>query len=222
VNDGPENGGIPVTHSLHRCGKLQEKDYVWQLYHVKGVNDQDLSARLIKAIEIAEECGAANWGDVKTGTILSVPAEKIKARLTSKSRIRGVFSSQEQTIAFLRRIQEADLELCVIIAGVLHRVLEACETADVKPHTINYSLGVFGKKELLAEESDLAFTTMCGHHMVPKNVVGRLRERVKQGELSPQGAAHRMSLLCPCGIFNQERAAELLKKERKADRPPEK
>lgn len=120
-----------MTHSLHRCGKLQEKDYVWQLYHVKGINDQNLNARLKKAIDIAEKCGSINWGDVKSGTIASISSEKIKAKLTNKSRIRGVFSSQEQTAVFIKRMKKADLGLCVIIAGVLDRVLEACKTAKI-------------------------------------------------------------------------------------------
>ena len=210
-----------MTHSLHRCGKLQEKDYVWQLYHVKGVNDQNLIARLKKAIDIAEECGAINWGDVKSGPVISIPSDKIKAKLTNKSRIRGVFSSQEQTLAFLKRMKKADLGLCVIVAGVLDRVLEACKAAKVKPHTINYSIGVFGKKELLPKEEDLSFTTMCGHHMVSSNVVAKLRKKVKKGELSPQKAAHRMSIMCPCGIFNPERAVYLLRSEKDTGQPPE-
>ena len=203
-----------MTHSLHRCGKFQEKDYVWQLYHVKGVNDQNLRARLRKAIDIAEECGAINWGDVKSGSVYSIPSKKIKAELTHKSRIRGVFSSYEQAVAFLKRMKKADLGLCVIIAGVLDGVLEACKTAKLKPHTINYSLGVFGKKELLSKEEDLSFTTMCGHHMVSSNLVADIRKKVKKGELSLQKAAHTMSIMCPCGIFNPERAMDLLRSEK--------
>lgn len=41
----------------------------------------------------------------------------------------------------------------------------------MKPHTVNYSLGVFGKKELLADSDSLAITTMCGHHMIPDGFV---------------------------------------------------
>ncbi len=208
-----------MTHSLHRCGKLQEKDYVWQLYHLKGVNDQNLRARLKNAIDIAEEIGAINWGDVKTGPVISIPSEEIKEKLTNKSRIRGVFSTQEQTTVFLKRMKKADLGLCVIIAGVLDKVLEACKTAKLKPHTINYSLGVFGKKELLPKEEDLAFTTMCGHHLVSDKVVAELRKKVKKGKLSPQKAAHRMSTLCPCGIFNPERTVDLLRSVKETDQP---
>jgi len=140
-----------VTHSLHRSGRFQEMDYVWLLYHVRGVNDQNLTERLRQAIDIAEEAGSVNWGDVKTGTIVSVSSEEIKAKLTEKSRIRGAFSSQEQVTQFLQKMKQADLGLCVIIAGLLDKVFQSCEEAGLKPHTVNYSLGVFGKKELLPD-----------------------------------------------------------------------
>jgi len=202
-----------MTHSLHRCGRLQEMDYVWLMYHVKDVNDQDLKARIGTAADIAVDLGTVNWGDVKSGPMVCLSNEEIKSKITEKSRIRGAFTSVEQVIQFLGAMKSADLGLCVIIAGLLDEVLEACRRNDITPHTINYSLGVFGKKELLADEATLAITCMCGHHMVPDGFVDKLRARVRKGKASPEKAAQKMAVMCPCGIFNQHRAAELLKRE---------
>ena len=199
-----------MTHSLHRCGKLQEKDFVWLLYHLKGVNDQNFVERLRKAIGIVEEVGSVNWGDVKSGPIVTVPLEEIKAKVTEKSRIRGAFTSREQATKFLKKMKEADLGFCVILTGVLDQVYSACKEAGVEPHTMNYSLGVFGNKKLLADEDTLAITTMCGHHMIPDEFVAETRQCVKEGKLSPGKASLEFAKLCPCGIFNQERAKELL------------
>ena len=171
-----------MTHSLHRCGRLQEKDFVWLLYHVKGVNDQNFVERLRKAIGIVEEVGSVNWGDVKSGPIVSVPLAEIKEKVTEKSRIRGVFTSRDQVTKFLKKMREADLGFCVIISGLLDQVFSACQEAGVKPHTMNYSLGVFGNKKLLADEDTLAITTMCGHHMIPDEFVTETRRRVKDGK----------------------------------------
>jgi len=209
-----------MTHSLHRCGKLQEKDFVWLLYHVKGVNDQNFVERLRKAIGIVEEVGSVNWGDVKSGPIVSVPLAEIKEKVTEKSRIRGVFTSRDQVTKFLKNMKDADLGFCVIISGVLDQVFSACQEAGVKPHTMNYSLGVFGNKKLLADEDTLAITTMCGHHMVPDEFVAETRKRVKEGKLSPEKASLELAELCPCGIFNQERARELLILEQENPNPP--
>jgi hypothetical protein len=209
-----------MTHSLHRCGRIQEKDFVWLLYHVKGVNDQNLVERLRRAIAIIEEVGAVNWGDVKSGPIVRVPPAEIKEKLTEKSRIRGVFTSRDQVTEFLKKMKAADLGFCVIISGVLDQVFSSCEKAGVKPHTMNYSLGVFGKKELLADEDTLAITTMCGHHMIPDEFVTETRRSVKEGKVSPEKASLEFAELCPCGIFNQERAKELLTLEKKNPNVP--
>jgi hypothetical protein len=75
------SGDQTMTHSLHRCGKHQEKDYVWLLYHVKGVNDQNLKQRYQKSLEIAEAAGAVNWGDVKSGPVVTLSPEEIRTRI---------------------------------------------------------------------------------------------------------------------------------------------
>ena len=209
-----------MTHSLHRCGKLQEKDFVWLLYHVKGVNDQNFVERLRKAIGVIEEVGSVNWGDVKSGPIVSVPPAEIKEKVTEKSRIRGAFTSRDQVTQFLKKMKEADLGFCVIISGLLDQVFSACQEAGVKPHTMNYSLGVFGNKKLLADEDTLAITTMCGHHMIPDEFVAETRQRVKEGKLSPEKASLEFARLCPCGIFNQERAKELMILEQEIPNSP--
>ena len=82
---------------------------------------------------------------------------------------------------------------------------------------MNYSIGVFGKKELLADDDTLAITTMCGHHMIPDEFVAEARKRVKEGKLSPEKASQEFAELCPCGIFNQERARELLVLEKELE-----
>ena len=202
-----------MTHSLHRCGRLQEQDYVWLLYHVKGINDDNLTERMRKALAIAENTGSINWGDVKSGPIVILSAEEVKAKLTEKSRLRGVFTSQEQITEFLTHMKAADLGLCVIITGPLQNVYAACRTAGVTPHTINYSIGVFGKTDAIADEETLAITTMCGHHMIPDRYVKRLRSKVRRGKTRPQKAALKMAKMCPCGIFNQQRAETLLASE---------
>jgi hypothetical protein len=204
-----------MTHSLHRCGSLQEQDYVWLLYHVKGINDDNLTQRMRKALAIAENAGSINWGDVKSGPIVCLSAEEVKARLTDKSRLRGVFTSEAQVTQFLTEIKKADLGLCVIITGPLKNVHNACRAAGITPHTINYSIGVFGKKEAVADEETLAITTMCGHHMVPDRYVELVRSKVRRGKTRAEKAALKMAKMCPCGIFNQERAAALLDSEKK-------
>jgi hypothetical protein len=209
-----------MTHSLHRSGTTESLrgDYVWLMYQAKGINDRNIKEKAMEFIAVAEAVGSENWGDVKSGPKVCLSVDEIKSHIGDKSRLRGVFTSKEQVARFLRMIKEKDLGISVIISGLLNETLEACEEAGVTPHTINFSLGVWGKKELLPSEEVLAVTTMCGHHMVPSGLVEEMMERVKKGRITPEEAGLKLATYCPCGIFNQVRAAKILE----AYAPPKK
>lgn len=202
-----------MTHSLHRFGNTEslKKDFVWFMYQAKGINDKNIKDKALQFIAIAEKVNSENWGDIKTGCKLNHDIEEITNKITDKSRFRGVFTKREQVIEFLKELKKRNLGMSVIISGLLDEVIIACKEADVTPHTINYSLGIWGKKEILPEKDVLAITTMCGHHMVASNIVKEKMEEVKSGKKSPEDAAYELAILCPCGIFNQVRAEEILK-----------
>lgn len=202
-----------MTHSLHRSGDIesQKKDFCWFMYQTKDVNDKNIRDKALEYIAAAEAVGSENWGDVKTGPITRFDSDHIKERITDKSRLRGVFTKKEQIVAFLQRIKEKKLGLSCVITGVLSEVLPACREAGVTPHSINYSLGVWGKKSLLPDEDTLSITTMCGHHMIPPKFVEFVQNKVNMGKLSPEEGAVQLSNFCYCGIFNQVRCGQILK-----------
>ncbi len=202
-----------MTHSLHRGGsrKSLEGDYVFQPYPARGINDDNLPEKFGRIIDIVEDIGTPNWGDVKTGPKVSFSVDEIKGKLSKRSRVRGVLTGRGDVVEFLKRMKEADIGLSLVISGLTNEVLGACREAGLKPHSINVSLGVWGKKELLPEESVLEITTMCGHHMVSPKIVRALAKRVAKGAMTPEAAGEKLAKLCPCGIFNPVRAAELLK-----------
>ncbi|MFZ7104054.1 MAG: hypothetical protein ACOWWO_15555 [Peptococcaceae bacterium] len=201
-----------MTHSLHRSGSLesQKKDFNWFMYQTQGVNDTNIKEKALEFIAVAEALGSENWGDVKTGPKTQYPVEYIKENITNKSRIRGVFTRKEQVVEFLKQIKAKDLDQSVVITGVLSEVLPACQEAEVKPHSINYSLGVWGKKDNLPDETTLSITTMCGHHMIPPKYVEYMIEQVNKGRLTADEAAIKLANFCYCGIFNQVRCAEII------------
>lgn len=201
-----------MTHSLHRSGDIesQKKDFCWFMYQTKGVNDVSVKPKALEFIVAAEACGSENWGDVKTGNIISHRPEEIKEKISDKSRIRGVFTSREQVVKWLRMIKEKDLGMSVVVSGVLSEVLPACKEAGVTPHSIHFSLGVWGKKDRLPDDTTLSITTMCGHHMIPPKFVQHIMDQVKQGRLAPEQGARKLASFCYCGIFNQVRCAEIM------------
>lgn len=201
-----------MTHTLHRSGTIESLrgDYVWLMYQAKGINDTNIKAKAQEFIAAAEAVGCENWGDVKSGSILELGADVVKERISDKSRLRGIFTSRRQVVEFLRYIKARNVGLSVVISGLLDEVLPACAEAGVTPHTINYSFGVWGKKELLPSEDTLAITTMCGHHQISPALVEFYRKRVREGKMSPESAARKLAAFCPCGVFNHIRAAKLL------------
>ena len=206
-----------MTHSLHRSGTPESLrgDYVWFMYQAKGVNDKNIAPKAMEFIAAAEAVGSENWGDVKSGSVLEFPVEEIKARVTDKSRLRGVFTTRKQVVDFLKIMKRKDTGVSIVISGLLEEVLPACREAEVTPHTVNYSLGVWGKKELLPTEDTLAITTMCGHHQIAPQFVEKQLQAVRKGRKTPEKAARELALFCPCGIFNQVRAAALLEEQAK-------
>jgi hypothetical protein len=201
-----------MTHSLHRSGSVESLrgDYVWLMYQAKGINDKNIKEKAREFIAVAEAVGSENWGDVKSGPKVCLSVDEIKSKISDQSRLRGVFTRKEQVAEFLRMIKEKNLGISVIISGLLKETLEACKEAGVTPHTINFSLGVWGKKELLPSEDVLSITTMCGHHMIPAGLVEEVAERVKKGKITPEAGGLELATYCPCGIFNQVRAGKLL------------
>ena len=203
-----------MTHSLHRSGDIesQKEDYVWFMYQTKGVNDVNIKPKALEFIAVAEAVGSENWGDVKSGPKLRYSIEEIKDKLSDKSRLRGIFTRRQQVVDFLRQIKAKDLGMSVIITGVLSEVIPACEEAGVTPHSINYSLGVWGKKDNLPDDTTLSITTMCGHHMIPPKFVQHVRKRVKKGKITEEEGAKELAEFCYCGIFNHIRCANILKR----------
>ena len=201
-----------MTHSLHRSGDIesQKKDFNWFMYQTKNVNDVNIKPKALEFIAAAEAFGSENWGDVKTGPVTRFTSEEIKDKISDKSRIRGVFTKQEQVVGFLKTMKEKDLGQSVVITGVLSEVLPACEEAGVTPHSINYSLGVWGRKEKLPDDVTLSITTMCGHHMIPPKFVNHVMLQVEKGKMTPVEGADKLSAFCYCGIFNQVRCAEII------------
>ena len=201
-----------MTHSLHRSGDIesQKKDFNWFMYQTKGVNDKNIRDKALEFIATAEAWHSENWGDVKTGPLTQYTSEEIRKNISDKSRIRGVFTSKEQVIGFLKDIKAKDLGMSVVITGVLSEVLPACREAEVTPHSINYSLGVWGNKSRLPDDDTLSITTMCGHHMIPPKFVEDVQKQVDNGKLTAEEGAKKLSNFCYCGIFNQIRCAEIL------------
>jgi hypothetical protein len=123
-----------------------------------------------------------------------------------------VFDSRQDLLHYLKRLKDADSGRSVVVSGVIDEVDGCLREIGLRPHTVQFSLGVFGKTERLPGDDVLQMTTLCGHDMISSKLVLKLAREVGRGKMDREKAAETMAGLCKCGIFNKTRAMEILDK----------
>ncbi len=204
-----------MTHSLHRRGtdEYLKNDFTLLVTAASGVNHIGSREGMSKILDAVWEIGPTNIGSNETGTTLSgVTLEQIRSGFTKVPRIRCNFGSKGKAFAAIKKLQELDTGMSVTLSGPIEATLAMCKEYGIKPHSINLSLDVWGKKDKLPAEEVLELMTMCGHGLVGRTLIEETMEKVRQGKLSPQKATVKISPLCICGIYNTDRAEKLFEK----------
>lgn len=201
-----------MTHTLHRRGSEAslEKDYVLLCMSAKGINEEGSDEKMREFLRINLRHNPINLGDMRTGNMYNGNIDEIIEKVTSTSIVHGVFSDRNAVTAVLKDLKEADLGMSVVVSGPFTCVGEICKAAGLTPHSVDYSLDIWGSRRKLPADEILEVTTMCGHAMVATNLVKSLVDDIKAGSKSAEEAGKELAKLCECGIFNPARAAELL------------
>jgi len=149
--------------------------------------------------------------------ILSVPVfpgiigKMEKTLLSSVIPATRVVNKRSDLFSFLRLVKRINIGASVVVSGLFSEVDKCMKQLDITPHTVEFSLGLFGKKNLLPKQELLRITTMCGHHLISPRLVEKLISEVKRGKITYEEASQKMAKRCICGAFNIERAARLMK-----------
>jgi len=183
-----------MTHMLHRRGTRESlsKDYTFIMLRAMGFHGEDYLPKAQEALRIAQRHNPVNLASEMKGNIFEFPFDEIIAEARGDSMC--VFDNADNLTAFLKDLKEADLGLSVTVSGLFDKVDECFEKAGLKHHTANFSLGVWGKTDRLPDEDILEVTTMCGHGMVPANLVKAMVKEIKEGRRTPEEA---VKLLVP-------------------------
>jgi len=121
-----------------------------------------------------------------------------------------VLNSKEELRSYLNKVKKANTGKSIIVSGIFDEVNSCLKELGLCPHTVQFSLGYFGRIENLPRPEVLELTTMCGHHMVSPRLVEMLASELAVGKTTPEAAAEVMAKLCSCGIFNKARAARII------------
>ncbi len=127
-----------------------------------------------------------------------------------------VIKTKEELYQCLKKIKRAKNGRSVVVSGIIDDIDECLKKLDLRMHTVQYSLGYFGKTELLPDNNILEITTMCGHHMISPELVKKLARDIKRGKLTLQEASSSMEKLCVCKIFNKDRATDVFERMKKS------
>ncbi len=203
-----------MTHSLHRRGNFDSlaDEFVILSMSAKGFNEEGSGEKLRQFLDILLDNGPANFGDMQTGNRFVNPEDKIKLNVQDTSIVHGVFNGSAAITGVLKELKERDLGISVVVSGI-HDITEGCcRNAGLKKHTVEHSMGIFGRMDRLPGDEYLELTTMCGHGMVPANLLEQVIWDIKKGKKSCEEAGRELARPCHCGIFNPVRAAKLLER----------
>lgn len=212
-----------MTHTLHRQGPVEtlEKDFCVLALVARQfdlANDERKASAVKRLQGICETMARhdpANLGSlyVTNGTYAhDMSAEEIKAGLKPNGFVLCVYSDRNKLRDVLAELKEKDYGISITVSGLIDRVFDTCEEVGLMPHTISYSVGIWGKKNLLPKMELLEISSMCGHAMTSANLVNKAIQDIKAGRMTAQVAAKAIAKPCACGCFNTDRAAELLQK----------
>jgi hypothetical protein len=196
-----------MTHTLHRQGDVESlrEDYV-VLILGKDIPfspyRMSFSRRFPRIYEIVKKAF------LSLGILRML---RVIRRIGSGETHRGsVFNDKKELASYLKRLKERNLGKSVVVSGLIEEVNECLKELNLSPHTVQFSLGIFGKTELLPKKEILEITTMCGHHMISPRLAERLASDVTSGKLSREEAVRVLSKQCVCGICNKTRASKLI------------
>lgn len=203
-----------MTHTLHRAGDLDSLrgDFVVFTMSAKTVNAAGSAVKMKEFLKIVEKHNPVNFGDMKTGNIFNTERDVIFDSIRDTSIVHSVFTDRETVSKVIAELKAADLGTSVVISGLVDETDAVCKENDLAMHTVEYSGGIHGRTDKLPMLPVLEVTTMCGHGMVASNLVAHLAGRVKKGKMTLEEAGRELAKPCQCGVFNPERAAELVKK----------
>jgi hypothetical protein len=202
-----------MTHSLHRRGSREAlaRDLVFTSMPTRTVKFTDTPEKMREFYRIVLRHNPTMVGDGAKGNQLTLSMKLLTEDTNDITTGHAVFRDSDTVVTVLKELIDSGYDRSVVISGLFDQVAECCGRAGIgTPHTLEYSLGTWGRTEKLPPKEDLEVITMCGHAQVPASLVHHMAEQVKEGRLTAVEAGLRLGRQCPCGIFNVARAAELV------------
>ncbi len=203
-----------MTHTLHRVGEPNslKRDIVFTYMPSKNINHEGSAPKLRKFLEMCRDLGAIKIGDTRKGNeYVQGSLENMLDNVEDRAVVQAVFDDEKKAIIALIAIKNADIGLSLVVSGLFEQTRDCCKKAGLKMHTVNQSLGRWGRTDRLPTGPVLELNTMCGHGMVAVDLIENTIEKVITNKWTPEKAAENLFKSCVCGIVNTTRAADIFR-----------
>ena len=217
-----------MTHTLHRYGPAEDQadDFLVLAMPARGFDERTAIERQKEFLRRALRHGPVNIGDTAQRSwhhsekglkpwihwrrpSSPEPDDVIEA-VAAPSPVTAVFDNYDAMRGFLEELREADLGLSINVSALTAKAAECCLALGIPRHSVEYSLGFFGRTERLPTEAVLRLCTMCGHGMIGHGLAQKMVTWVRTGRRTPEEASRCLARFCNCGAFNPRRAARIL------------
>jgi hypothetical protein len=222
-----------MTNTLHRYGLAQSfrDDYILFAIPSKGRNDEGCIPKLKQFLRICIKHNPANIGNGNRGSLAPEKNlgptshwkrtdrpdwEEVIEGVVKPGTVSAVFTTAEDATSCFREIVEADLGISVNISTSVENALLVGKNCGIHRHSVEYALAFSDPHDHLPNSQILSLSTMCGHGMVSFNMARKMLDMVREGRRTTEQAVATLTRLCPCGVYNPERAKRLLEEARKA------
>jgi hypothetical protein len=217
-----------MTHTLHRSGSAEDQrdDFLVLAMPASGFDSELAVEKQKEFLRRALRHGPVNIGDTAhhgwhharrklRPTVHwrrdSTPRpEEVIDAVDAPSPVTAVFDNYESMRAFVEELRDADLGLSINVSALTAVAEECCNSVGIARHSVEYSLGFFGRIECLPDATALRLCTMCGHGMISHALAQKMISRVRNGRRTPGEASVCLARFCNCGAFNPRRAARIL------------
>lgn len=216
-----------MTNTLHRYGHSESfyDDYIIFAIPSKGKNDENCVPKLKHFLRICAKYNPSNMGNGNRGSIAPEKGlgptahwkrnvkpdwEKVIEEVHKPGTVSAVFTSAGQAHACLKEVIAADLGISVNMSTSVENAKCAAETCGIKRHSVEYALAFNDPHDHLPNSQVLGLSTMCGHGMVSFNMARKMLDMVREGRRTTDQAVTTLVRLCPCGVYNPERAKRLI------------
>jgi hypothetical protein len=203
-----------MTNTLHRKGDEESLKQDFVVFAIPKGNIPDLVNKLIRFTQICLKHKPVNMSRIEEGTFRRTDPHRIAQEMENKIGLEATFDNIEAVASIISELKEADLGISINVSGLLEEVSSCCQKEGFQRHSVEQSLGVFGKTEMLPPWPLVEMNSLCGHGLVSFNIIKKVIDEVKAERMTPEEGSYQLTKPCECGAFNPTRAKQLLEELR--------